>query len=217
MMIHNQKNPASVVISVSCSTLARIKQQYNMSTKRATKRKSTMMSVDDSVLTKFQTLLNDIFVNYDNYNLIMNSDTTRIQQSMAPTNVLTFKNKPANVDQGVATNQNKQPCGNTNVTNNITNYNTNNITNYNTINIFNIPNNDKPVRDTAGNRYTGTESGKMNNDELIKFIEDIIVEHTQDRPAAFLLTHLDINTIAEPLIYVTIRYIANTPAYMPTV
>ena len=98
-MIHNQKNPASVVISVSCSTLARIKQQYNMSTKRATKRKSTMMSVDDSVLTKFQTLLNDIFVNYDNYNLIMNSDTTRIQQSMAPTNVLTFKNKPANVDQ----------------------------------------------------------------------------------------------------------------------
>ena len=34
----------------------------------------------------------------------MNSDTTRIQQSMTPTNVLTFKNKPANVDQGVATN-----------------------------------------------------------------------------------------------------------------
>ena len=30
----------------------------------------------------------------------------------------------------------------------------------------------QPVRDTAGNRYTGTESGNMNNDELIKFIED---------------------------------------------
>ena len=75
-----------------------------MSTKRATKRKSTMMSVDDSVLAKFQTLVNDIFVNYDDHDLIMNSDTTRIQQSMTPTNVLTFKNKPANVDQGIATN-----------------------------------------------------------------------------------------------------------------
>ena len=46
MMIHNQNNPASVVISVSHSTLTRIKQQYNMSTKR----KSTMRSVDDGVL-----------------------------------------------------------------------------------------------------------------------------------------------------------------------
>ncbi len=229
MMIHNQKNPASVVINVSCSTLARIKQQYNMSTKRATKRKSTMMSVDDSVLTKFQTLVNDIFVNYDNHNLIMNSDTTRIQQSMTPTNVLTFKNKPANVDQGVATNhtvaamctctaegkilpiyftvplnqlskfsvvnehgqpvstkkqtQNKQPSGNiTNITNNVTN----NIQ----VNIFNIPHNDKPVRDSEGNRYTGTESGNMNNEQLIKLIEDIIVEHTQDQPAAWLLDSL---------------------------
>ena len=27
----------------------------------------------------------------------------------------------------------------------------------------------------------------MNNDELIKFIEEIIVEHTQDQPAAWLL------------------------------
>ena len=100
MMIHNQKNPASVVINVSHSTLTRIQQQYNMSTKR----KSTMMSVDDRVLQSFHTLVNDIFVNYDNHNLIMNSDTTRIQQSMSPTNVLTFKNKTANVDQGVATN-----------------------------------------------------------------------------------------------------------------
>ena len=94
MMIHNQKNPASVVISVSHSTLARIKQHYNMSTKRATKRKSPMMSVDYSVLQSFQTVVSDIFVNYDNYNLIMVSDTSRIQQSMTSTNVLTFKNKP---------------------------------------------------------------------------------------------------------------------------
>ena len=30
----------------------------------------------------------------------------------------------------------------------------------------------------------------MNNDELIKFIEDIIVEHTHDQPAAWLLDSL---------------------------
>ena len=64
----------------------------------------SLLSVDDRVLQSFHTLVNDIFVNYDNHNLIMNSDTTRIQQSMSPTNVLTFKNKTANVDQGVATN-----------------------------------------------------------------------------------------------------------------
>ena len=34
----------------------------------------------------------------------MSRDTTRIQQSMTPTNVLAFKNKPAHVDQGIATN-----------------------------------------------------------------------------------------------------------------
>ena len=38
-----------------------------MSTNRATKRKSTMMSVDDSTLQSFQTFVNDIFVNYDNW------------------------------------------------------------------------------------------------------------------------------------------------------
>ena len=48
----------------------------------------------------------------------------------------------------------------------------------------------QPERDTAGYRYTGTESGNMNNDELIKFIEDIIVECTQDRPAALFLDSL---------------------------
>ena len=49
----------------------------------------------------------------------------------------------------------------------------------------------KPIRDTCDNRYTGTDSGNMNNDELIKFIEDIIVKHTQDQPAACLLDSLD--------------------------
>ena len=31
----------------------------------------------------------------------------------------------------------------------------------------------------------------MNNDELIKFIEDIIAEHTQDQPAALFLDSLE--------------------------
>ena len=60
---------------------------------------------------------------------------------------------------------------------------------YQQYNIFNIPNNNKPVREHI-NRYTGTESGSMNNNELIKLIEDIIVEHTQDQPAALFLDSL---------------------------
>ena len=39
---NNQKNPNNVVI--------RMKQQYNISTNRAASRKSTIMSVDDSLL-----------------------------------------------------------------------------------------------------------------------------------------------------------------------
>ena len=66
-----------------------------------------------------------------------------------------------------------------NINNNSGNININNNFNItNNINIFNIPDN-KPVRDQPNNRYTGTESGHMNHNELIKFIEDIIVEHTQ--------------------------------------
>ena len=145
-----------------------------------------------------------------------------------PTNVLTFKNKPANVKQGVATNhtvaawctctadgkilpicftvlldqlskfsvvnEQGQPVSTkkqrqihpTNINNNI-NININ-ITN--NINSFNIPNNNKPVRDQHNNRYGGTESGNMNNEELIQFTDDIIVEHTQDQPAAWLLDSL---------------------------
>ena len=70
------------------------------------------------------------------------------------------------------------------------NSNNTNHTTVNNINIFNIPNNSKPVRDMYNNRYTGTESGNMNHNELIKFIEDIIVEHTQDKPAALFLDSL---------------------------
>ena len=47
---------------------------------------TTMMGVDNSVLQSFQTLINDIFFNYNDHDLMMNSDTTRIQQSMRPTN-----------------------------------------------------------------------------------------------------------------------------------
>ena len=36
------------------------------------------MAVDDSVITDFQSLLNEVFVTYRDRNLIMNSDLTRI-------------------------------------------------------------------------------------------------------------------------------------------
>ena len=49
-MLHTLEYPASATISASLSTLTRIRQQYNMSTKRAATCKSSMMSVDDSVL-----------------------------------------------------------------------------------------------------------------------------------------------------------------------
>ena len=74
MMMHKQKNPVSVVIHVSSSILARIKEQDNMDTNRATTSQSTMMSVDDNVIQSVQTLLNDTFINYDDHCLIMNSD-----------------------------------------------------------------------------------------------------------------------------------------------
>ena len=46
------------------------------------------------------------------------------------------------------------------------------VTNNINVNIINIPNNNKPVRDQHNNRYTGTESGHMNNTELIKLLEN---------------------------------------------
>ena len=48
MMIHNTKHPDRQVISVAKSTLTRINQQYNLSTKRISKRKHTMMSTTQS-------------------------------------------------------------------------------------------------------------------------------------------------------------------------
>ena len=67
---------------------------------------------------------------------------------------------------------------------------TNNYTHNYNVNIFNIIDNNKAVRDQYNIRYGGTELGHMNNDELIKFIEDIIVEHTQDQPAVWLVDSL---------------------------
>ena len=57
------------------------------------------------------------------------------------------------------------------------------------VNIFSIPNNNKSVRKQPNNQYAVTESGHINNTELIKFIDDIIAEHAQDQPAAWLSTH----------------------------
>jgi len=65
-----------------------------------------------------------------------------------------------------------------------------NVTFNNNINVFNIIGNTEPIFDDYHNRYTATDSGAMNNDELIKFIETIIVEHTKDKPAALILDAL---------------------------
>ena len=74
MKIHNEKYPDREVIHVSRSTLTRINQQYKLSSKRVNKRKHTMMSIDDSVITEYQSKLNDIFVIYEDHDLIMNSN-----------------------------------------------------------------------------------------------------------------------------------------------
>jgi hypothetical protein len=95
--------------------------------------------------------------------------------------VSTKKKRNTNKQQPITINDNTVTV---NIDNSVNNKNYN-------INVFNITNNTKPVRDHDNNRYTGTESGNMNNDELIKFIEDIIVEHTQDQPAALFLDSLN--------------------------
>ena len=81
LLIHNQKHPDNPVLKVSHSTLSRIKKQYNMNIQSTIKRKFSMMTVDDSVLIKFESTLNNIFIDYTVHNLILKSDTTRIQQS----------------------------------------------------------------------------------------------------------------------------------------
>ena len=60
----------------------RFKQQYRITTKHVAKRKRSMCTVDDSVLTTFQTTLNEVFVEYEDRDLIMNSDSTRVPQSL---------------------------------------------------------------------------------------------------------------------------------------
>ena len=89
--------------------------------------------------------------------------------------------QPTNINNNININKSS---GNINVDNS-----NNNINITNNINIFHIPNNNQPVRGQHNNRYVGTESGNMNNDELIKFSEDIIVENTQDQPAALGYRH----------------------------
>ena len=56
MKEHNRKYPDRVVLKVAGSTLFRFKQQYRITTKRVAKRKRSICTVDDSVLTTFQTL-----------------------------------------------------------------------------------------------------------------------------------------------------------------
>ena len=125
------------------------------------------MSVDGIVPTAFQTLLK-----YDNHNIIMNSDCTCIQQSIASTKMQKQYKSIFVLVIIILININ---C--------TTNHNYN-------INIFNILNNDKPVGSQYNNRYVGIESGNLNYDELINIIEDII-EHAQDQPAALFTDALD--------------------------
>ena len=78
-----KKYPDRPILTVAYSTLNRIKQQYDMITKRTT-------NVSDDTIHGFQSTLNEVFINYD-HELIMNCDNTRIQQSMTPTYTLKFK------------------------------------------------------------------------------------------------------------------------------
>ena len=80
MIIQIQNKSNNQQIKASYRTLTRIEQQYNMSTKRTTKRKSTTMSVDDNVLPTCQTFLNDIYIKYDDYSIIPPNITAGIEQ-----------------------------------------------------------------------------------------------------------------------------------------
>ena len=82
LSIHNNKNTVKRCLFVSNSTITRIKQQY----KRKSYNKST---VDDSVISTFQQKL------IDTLNDVMNSDQTRIQQSMPPVCTIHQAGKPS--------------------------------------------------------------------------------------------------------------------------
>ena len=82
----------------------RIKQQNNITSKRSSKRKRSTMAVDDSVKTTFQSRMNEVFADYPVQDLIMNSDMTRVHQSMTPTTTLCPVGMPTEIDTGVSTN-----------------------------------------------------------------------------------------------------------------
>ena len=58
------------------------------------------------------------------------------------------------------------------------------------VTVFNTPGNTQSVRDEFNNLYTNSESGNRNNDKLIKFIETVTADYTQDKPAALFLDSL---------------------------
>lgn len=126
----------------------RIKQQNRVSSKRPQKRKHSTMSVDDDVLTTSQSQLNEVFVAYRDRYLIMNSDCTRIPQSMMPTK----RARTSHISNSIVINGS--------VT----------INNSTVVNNFNVPHNTKSVADEYGNKYVTTESGNMSHATLIQFI-----------------------------------------------
>ena len=74
-----------------------------MNTVRAQRKSYNKSTVDDSVISTFQQKLIDTLNDY-NHKYIMNSDQTRIQQSMPPVYTIHQAGKPALVNMGVNTN-----------------------------------------------------------------------------------------------------------------
>ena len=94
LSIHNNKNDVKKCLQVSDSTIACIKQQYKLNTVRAQRKSYNKSTVDDLVITTFQQKLIDTLNDY-NHKYIMNSDQTRIQQSMPPEYTIHQTGKPA--------------------------------------------------------------------------------------------------------------------------
>ena len=97
LCIHNNKNDVKKFLQVSDSTIARIKQQYKLSTVRAQRKSYNKSTVNDTTISTFQQKLIDTLNDY-NYKYIMNSDQTRIQQSMPPACTIHQTGKPAVVN-----------------------------------------------------------------------------------------------------------------------
>ena len=81
LSIHNNKNNVKKCLQVADSTIARIKQQYKLNTVRAQRKSYNKSTVDDTVISTFQQKLIDTSNDF-NRKYVMNSDQTRIQQSM---------------------------------------------------------------------------------------------------------------------------------------